>query len=305
MALSFDPAVLQGLSVHRLLRRDSIDQIVKILKITFGILSVTALALMLAAFFKHSLGAYSASASLAEKVEIALKKNSVNPTLAVDEGNNSLIVERDLFGPLGVQATPAATPVPIDKPKANVNLTLIGTFLGNADDSQAIIEDSKSKEQDVFLKGDSIFGSATLVAIYNNKVEIKRDGQIEVLLIDDSPDAISAADSGADAQESFSVDEAELNQALDNLPLLLTQARAVPYFKDGKAIGLRLFAIKNGSLYEKVGLKNGDILMSINDSSLGDISQAMKLFEKLKEERNISLTLERNKQKMVFSYSIN
>jgi general secretion pathway protein C len=100
------------------------------------------------------------------------------------------------------------------------------------------------------------------------------------------------------------VEEAELDKGLENLPLLLTQARAVPYFKEGRSIGLRLFAIKNGSLYEKIGLKNGDILKSINGNSLGDISQALKLFEQLKQERSINLVLEREKQDREFKYTI-
>ena len=57
-------------------------------------------------------------------------------------------------------------------------------------------------------------------------------------------------------------------------------------------------------MYEKIGLKNGDILKTINGNSLGDISQAMKLFERLKEERSITLTLERSKQQKVYRYQI-
>ena len=105
--------------------------------------------------------------------------------------------------------------------------------------------------------------------------------------------------------QQFEVDESELNEALENIPLLMTQARAIPYFKDGKSIGLRLFAIKNGSLFEKIGLKNGDILKSINGNSLGDITQAVKLFEKLREERSIKVILERGRQDREFSYEIN
>jgi general secretion pathway protein C len=110
--------------------------------------------------------------------------------------------------------------------------------------------------------------------------------------------------SNAPDGDEFVVEEAELDKGLENLPLLLTQARAVPYFKDGRSIGLRLFAIKTGSLYEKVGLKNGDILKTINGNNLGDISQALKLFEQLKQERSISLVLEREKQDREFKYTI-
>jgi general secretion pathway protein C len=65
-----------------------------------------------------------------------------------------------------------------------------------------------------------------------------------------------------------------------------------------------MFAIRSGSLFEKIGIRNGDILKGINGSSLGDLSQAMKLFERLKSERNLNLTLERDRQEREFRYSI-
>jgi general secretion pathway protein C len=155
----------------------------------------------------------------------------------------------------------------------------------------------------MFVLGDSIFEQATLKKIFLDRVEVERNGKIEILRLDEIGGNAGAGivSSGSD---DFVIEEAELDKGLENLPLLLTQARAVPYFKDGRSIGLRLFAIKTGSLYEKVGLKNGDILKTINGNNLGDISQALKLFEQLKQERSINLTLERDKQEREFKYTI-
>lgn len=157
----------------------------------------------------------------------------------------------------------------------------------------------------MFLIGDSVFDQATLKKIYQDRVEIERLGKLEVLKLDEfgGPDA-GPGGGIANQGDDYVVDEAELDKGLENLPLLLTQARAVPYFKDGRSIGLRLFAIKSGSLYEKIGLKNGDILKSINGNSLADITQALKLFEQLKQERSINLILEREKQDREFKYTI-
>ena len=100
------------------------------------------------------------------------------------------------------------------------------------------------------------------------------------------------------------VGEQELNKALENLPLLLTQARAVPYFKDGRPIGVRLYAIKPDSIFSKLGLQNGDILKSINGNNLDDFNQAVKLFEKLRDEKSIAVTLERNGTTREFKYQV-
>jgi len=168
----------------------------------------------------------------------------------------------------------------------------------------AIIEDTKKTEQDVFSSGDSVFGEASVVEVLSEKVTLKRDdGEIITLILDDSASS-SSAGSSAPSVESMVVNKAELDEALSNLPLLLTQARAVPYFKDGKSVGLRLFAIKSGSMFETIGLKNGDILKSINGTSLADITQAVKLFEELRNERSISVQVERNREDKEFQYQI-
>jgi general secretion pathway protein C len=195
------------------------------------------------------------------------------------------------------------TPAPAKKLEP-LNLALIGIFYNKSGGSSAIIEDKKKMVQDVFQEGQSVFDIATVSSIQPGQVEVKYAGGTEVLVIEDLPtDSAPAAVVPADAEEVI-VQEDELNSALDNLPLLLTQARAVPYFKDGQAVGLRLFAIKSGSMFEKIGLKNGDILKNINGNNLGDFSQAMKLFEQLREERNLTLELERNRKPQTFFYKI-
>jgi general secretion pathway protein C len=151
-----------------------------------------------------------------------------------------------------------------------------------------------------------VFGQAKLVAVYADRVEIDRSGTIEILKLDDTEtQGVQFKDGVATVgNDEFLVDEKELDKALENLPLLLTQARAVPYFEQGKAVGIRLFAIKTTSLFEKIGLQNGDVLRTINGNSLADLSEAMKLFERLKQERSISVTLTRNGAQKEFKYQI-
>jgi type II secretion system protein C len=227
--------------------------------------------------------------------------SNAQPTAEI-ERNWKLISDTKIFGALGGPAAPAAPAAP---PPSPLSLTLIGTFVTDGQEPYAIIEDKKKQTQDMFLLGDSIFEQATLKKIYQDRVEIERLGKLEVLRLDDFGGGESQGGAGITSNgDDFVVDEAELDKGLENLPLLLTQARAVPYFKDGRSIGLRLFAIKSGSLYEKIGLKNGDILKSINGNSLADITQALKLFEQLKQERSINLVLEREKQDREFKYTI-
>jgi len=298
--LKYNPITLQ-----RLLRQEVVGAVVK--AVQWGCLGVGLIGI--AAITWEAIGGSMKTQRIIASLESQVRSLSDTGEPTERRRDRSapynLIVERNIFGPMTVVNAPAGpTPVP-PKPRATTPLTLVGTFVVAGETPHAIIEDQKKKIQDVFEINTLIFGEAKLVAIMTDRVEIERDGQRETLLLDDmlSPSTPERGTSDA-AGDEVVVDEGELDRALENLPLLLTQARAVPYFADGQAVGLRLFAIKSGSLYEKIGLRNGDVLKSVNGNSLADLSQAMQLFERLKTERSISLTIERNREQKEFRYQI-
>lgn len=297
-------ADLQG-SVRRLMRPQNLTVLATTLQ--YLALAIAGLCLILSAYWiiNSFLIARNASLTLQNKIQQTIAA-SKEQTVSSDRGPDvtKVIVQRAVFGALGKGNVPVAGPTP--PPPTPLSLTLIGTFLTGGDQPYAIIEDKKKQSQEVFIVSQSIFGQATLKAIFEDRVEIVRDGKVEVLRLDDLGGDAPAPGGGiaSSGTDEFVVEEAEVDKALENLPLLLTQARAVPYFKDGRAIGLRLFAIKSGSLYEKIGMKNGDILKAINGNSLADLSQALRLFEQLKQERSISVMLERDRADREFRYQI-
>jgi len=296
---------LSELSLNQFLRRNFIDRLVLALKI---FLSLSALALIL---FAGRVAVLSSRETKAKVVDFETKvQNAMKSARESSAGDNrrpdlSLTAIRNPFGPLGTP-TPGPALQPTAKPASLLPMTLIGTFLSGGESPYAIIEEQKKKSQDIFNIGDVVFGEAKLVAIHTDYVEIERNGKIEILSLDSAPDRTEEIKGGVAAigTDSFVVDGAELDKALANLPLLLTQARAVPFFKEGRAVGLRLFAIKTGSLFEKIGLQNGDVLKAVNGNSLADLSQALQLFQKLKDERSITLTMERNMVEKEFKYEI-
>ncbi len=306
MSISLSMQSLKGIDINvvatRLLRRQNIALFVRAVQILCVIIGITFALLLAFLFTQGTLTRKSLESELSNKVD-AIKRNATTQEqpISSDKQDWTLVSNFSSFGPLGVR--PSNSTAPVAPPATPLMLTLIGTFISAGQEPYAIIEDKKKQTQDMFLLEQMVFGQARLKKIYQDRVEVERSGKIEVLKLDD----FGGGDGGAGVSSSgddFVVDEAELDKGLENLPMLLTQARAVPYFKDGRSIGLRLFAIKTGSLYEKIGLKNGDILKSINGNSLGDISQALKLFEQLKQERSISLVLERDKQDREFKYTI-
>lgn len=101
----------------------------------------------------------------------------------------------------------------------------------------------------------------------------------------------------------YVIDREEVDAALDNMNQLFTQVRAVPHFQGGKSTGFRLFAIRQGSLFDKIGLRNGDIIQRVNGNDISDPSKALGLFQQLRNERQITADIVRNKEEKTLSYT--
>lgn len=245
-----------------------------------------------------------------------------------------VIVEKNIFNSEKKTVLPARTSLPqIPPPQVAVlppvDLILIGTAVSKGGEPYAIIRDPKEKEQMLYRKGEVIgaLGAGSpdskpkILDIDRNKVVLLRGGEKVVLEVGVEPEKNSpvarqvptpAAIPEADEEESvrqvadnqWLLDRRELDDAMKNLPELLTKARVIPSFKDGQPDGFRIFAISKDSLYEKIGLQNGDILHRINGVDVKSPQNFMKVIEQLKDESNVSVDLVRNNQKETFTYEI-
>ncbi len=100
------------------------------------------------------------------------------------------------------------------------------------------------------------------------------------------------------------VDRNALPATTADLNRLLKQARAVPFRKQGKPAGVKLTRISPGSLYEKMGLRKGDVIMRVNARNFDDPSGFFRLYQELRLRRTISLDLDRNDQQLTFTYEV-
>lgn len=103
----------------------------------------------------------------------------------------------------------------------------------------------------------------------------------------------------------FVIDQKEWDKSLANLNQIMTQARAVPNIVgNGKVEGFRVFAIRPDSVYQKLGLVNGDILLNVNGLDIDSINKALTVFESLKSEHNFEIKLNRGGQPRNFKYEV-
>jgi general secretion pathway protein C len=247
----------------------------------------------------------------------------------------ALIHQRDIFNSV---KPPEATPAPAVAVKTQLKVKLWGVAV-RGPRSHCVIEDQSARppKQELYKIGDTVAGVAKVKAIEWDKVILERDGVEEILEL--VPDATASAASavaatlGAGAIASaggsaaaarnaarpgvgpdvnvqvvgdnqYEIAKEEVDKAFENLGQLFTQMRAVPHFEGGKAVGFRLFAIRSGSLFDKIGLRNGDVVKRINEIEMNDPSRALAMLEELRNERSLTVDVMRNRQDQTLSYSV-
>ncbi|MGE0616817.1 MAG: type II secretion system protein GspC [Bacteriovoracia bacterium] len=78
------------------------------------------------------------------------------------------------------------------------------------------------------------------------------------------------------------VAKAEVDEQLADFNRVITQARAVPNYENGVQDGYKLFQIVPGSIYEKLGIENGDVIRGINGDPMTDPGKAFELLNELR-----------------------
>ena len=106
------------------------------------------------------------------------------------------------------------------------------------------------------------------------------------------------------APNQFNVARTEVDKAMADLNNILTQARAVPNFENGAPSGYSLFQIVPGSIYDKLGLQNGDVIMGLNGQPINDPGKAFEMLSELKTANHMELQVKRSGKVSTHAYEI-
>ena len=214
----------------------------------------------------------------------------------------SSILERGLFGE---GKGPSSSSAPAAETSA---YKLIGTVQGGVF-SGAVLEDTTGQ---VFYRiHEKLPDGSQITKVGHDRVTIKRSdgGTIELQIVDNTKIVNITKPGGGPGVRKLSegkwiVDQREVTAGTENINQLLTQARALPYMEQGKTVGFRISEIVPGSLYEKIGLQNGDVIQKVNSQDVDDPAKFFQMYQSLKEERSVSIDLIRGGQRQTLNYEI-
>ncbi|MDO8434229.1 MAG: type II secretion system protein GspC [Candidatus Binatus sp.] len=92
---------------------------------------------------------------------------------------------------------------------------------------------------------------------------------------------------------NFAASRAEVAKTMQNPAMLFTQMRAVPHVENGKTDGFAISEVKPGSVFEQIGMQNGDLVTSIDGQPVTNPMQAMSLMGSVQNKPSIDLTVSR------------
>ncbi|MDP1769347.1 MAG: hypothetical protein Q8L74_11160 [Nitrospirota bacterium] len=202
-------------------------------------------------------------------------------------------------------------------PRVSLNLAaklkLLGVVIGDHGGVSVIVEELSSKRQLFFRLHDFIPDVGEISEIRRDGMVIRQGDQQELLELTASqvekPPAPPVTAGSAVAPVPGSplrtvLDRRDVEQAMGDLPKLLSQARAVPYLVNGAMDGFRLDYIAPSSFYEKIGLKYGDVLQQVNGVNIRDPGTMLTLFQQLRNEKTVKLDVLRNNQRTAMTFDI-
>jgi general secretion pathway protein C len=229
--------------------------------------------------------------------QLLLPKATPPPAAAVPSpAQDSAAVLRELLAAnlFGVVAPGQGGLTPDALPLTSLNLVLTGVMV-RGKDSFALIKIDGREEEPVMV-GQEITAGAKLHAVYADRVVLSRNGRYEGLILKESGAALApgaivsgaprAANLGGIVRGSgnqFTVNRESMLQQMQR-PEFLSQAMVVP----NAGGGFLVREIQAGGLYEKLGVRVGDVIRSVNGQPINTMDDVMKIYQQLGGLQNAS-----------------
>ena len=206
--------------------------------------------------------------------------------------------------------------------KPTLDLKVVGIIYLGTDNSVVSVREASYSQSDTYKVGDLLEGheDVQILEIERSQIVIDNGGRRECYELKKGDKiarssskssskqrqprkrrtSASSAGGGTVILDSAWV-EAELGPGFGNI---MQSARVVPNDIGGRINGFKVFAIKPNTLFSKVGLKNGDIVQKINDTSLEQAEQGFALYQTFQEDQEIVFNIMRKNRPQTITVMI-
>jgi general secretion pathway protein C len=243
---------------------------------------------------------------------------AVEPTSSPDipVEDYSAIVEQDIFGSSlrtnkSLQGDNGVSPAL--SAEEELGIALLGTVAGSPEISRAIIKDLETNELSLYKIGDTV-ATAHIESIEKDVVVLLHQGQRKILKLGTRESKRQDIDSAQGALSRNAAQGVETNppaksqstvgDKLRDIEIMLTKAVIEPYVIDDQVEGLRITGLENIRGAEEIGLKNGDIIRTVNGHRLTSKQKAYQIFKKARSQEALNIELLRDNETKTLSFSL-
>ena len=104
---------------------------------------------------------------------------------------------------------------------------------------------------------------------------------------------------------SYNVDRNLIREvASDQKSLKENAPRIVPYYEGGAAKGFRLQGLKSGGMFSAIGIRNGDVVLSVNGNPIDSPQKALDIYQSMMTQSSVNLTVLRRGKEEQLTYAI-
>jgi len=228
------------------------------------------------------------------------------------------ILSRNLFDLVvpGTEVKKEAAAIDVESlAETRLRLKLWGTISGGGDAvTRAIIEDEVTRKQDLFKVGDRV-QEAVIKLVLRDRVVVSYKGRDEVLMMETAKGAGAHSRSGSSGRNGRRLPSASItkkvnlkrdtiNDAMMNISSLMKDVRIKPHFRNGQAEGMAVSGIKSDSIFRKMGIRNGDVIIGVDGQKIESVDDAMSLYGNLKSASEVQIEIKRMGQVQTIEYTI-
>ena len=216
-------------------------------------------------------------------------------------------------------------------PNCTGKLRLVGSVMspGYPEWSFAAIAGASDGKTMLYREGSSVDSSRVLAVRASSVVMSGASGACQLLMFEEeeaiprirpppkrpATGAVQGRNAGLSDQEldegiekisdtKFNIQRSLVDKALANQGSLMKTARVIPHEEDGRVVGVKLYGIRRTSLLGRLGVRNGDMLRTINGFDMTSPDTALQAYSVLRTANKLTLAVKRQNNEMTIEYNI-
>jgi len=196
------------------------------------------------------------------------------------------------------------------KPLYNLNSLMLKAIYKSKNGGFIVALDKTKNNKSVFIKLHNEYNGYTLKSITQNRATFERNNQeyklefVETKSMTMFKKAPSPKPPSYDNDVIRAVAKTEVHKYTKDFKSIWKSIAIKEVVKNGKITGFKVNFIKEGTIFDKLGLKKDDLIIAVNNKPMLSYASAFKVYGEVNKMTSLKITVIRNNQEKDLEYEI-